>query len=73
MNQHLDFIIKYESGELNDDEIIEGFQKLLDDGILFQLQGSYGRTGMMLLREGLIHLPKDKDVYDAYGNIIKGE
>jgi len=51
----LDFIMAYEGGELESDEqIIAGFQALKDEGLLFKLQGHYGRMGSQLIEMGLI-------------------
>lgn len=49
------FIMAYEGGELDDDEVIDGFQHLLDAGTVWQLQGHYGRTAAALLQAGMIH------------------
>ena len=51
----LAFIMDYEGGELSEDEIIAGFQHLLDSGLAWSLQGSYGRAAKALLDAGLIH------------------
>jgi hypothetical protein len=48
-------IIAFEQGELDEDGIIELFQQLVDSGLAWQLQGSYGRMAIALLSEGLIH------------------
>lgn len=48
----VDFIIDYEGGSLSDDEIIKGFQYLIDTGMAWQLQGHYGRTAMALIEGG---------------------
>ena len=48
----LDFIMAYESGELDEDQIIEGFQALIDSGAVWSLQGSYGRTAVSLIESG---------------------
>ena len=47
-------IIEYESGEMDDDAIIEFFQELVDSGLAWQLQGSYGRTAQSLIEAGLV-------------------
>jgi hypothetical protein len=49
-------IIRYESGELDQEQAISLFQDLLDTGLAWQLQGSYGRTAEALLEDGLISL-----------------
>ena len=50
---HLDFILKFEGGELEShEEFVEGFQELIDDGTVWQLQGMYGRTAVQLLEAG---------------------
>ncbi len=53
----LDFIIAYEDGALDDDEdeIIYGFQHLIDSGIVWKLQGHYGRTAQCLIDAGYCH------------------
>lgn len=50
----LDDIIAYENGELDEDETVELFQQLVNSGLVWQLQGSYGRTAMDLINAGLI-------------------
>jgi hypothetical protein len=47
-------IIAYESGELSEDEIIDLFQHLVDNGHAWSLQGSYGRMAKRLIDQGLI-------------------
>ena len=55
---HLDFIMSYESGECSEEEVIAGFQKLIDDGTAWQLQGHYGRTAQALIENGLCTSPR---------------
>jgi hypothetical protein len=47
-------IIDFESGELSNDEIYELFQELVDTGVAWQLQGSYGRIAQGLIELGII-------------------
>lgn len=52
-------IIDYESGMMDTKEELLGFfQELVDTGLAWSLQGSYGRTAQALLEEGLIESPK---------------
>lgn len=46
------FIMAYEDGGLDDDAIIEGFQHLIDTGMAWTLQGSYGRAAAQLIELG---------------------
>jgi hypothetical protein len=46
-------IMAYESGELEHVEVVELFQALIDSGLAYQLQGSYGRTASDLIRQGI--------------------
>ncbi len=56
----IDFIVAYEAGELDEEESIVGFQKLIDSGLVWQLQGSYGRTAKYLIEAGLCTCPLSK-------------
>ena len=53
----LEFIMAYENGELDDDAIVEGFQAGIDSGLVWHLQGSYGRTAKALIEAGLCSPP----------------
>jgi hypothetical protein len=54
-DKSLDFIIKYESGLISSkEELINGFQSLLDSGIVWELKGSYQRMAIDLINQGLI-------------------
>lgn len=45
-------IISYELDEMNDNEIIQFFQKLINNGLVWSLQGHYGRTARDLIAGG---------------------
>lgn len=51
MNQ-IDKIIAFEQGDLDEDGTIELFQELIDSGLAWQLQGSYGRMANALIQNG---------------------
>lgn len=52
-------IIAYEEGELDFDQMVELFQHLVDTGLAWQLQGSYGRVARDLIDQGLV-VPNSK-------------
>jgi len=47
-------ITEYEMGHLPFPKVIELFQYLVDTGMAWKLQGSYGREANMLIQEGLV-------------------
>lgn len=49
-------IVDYETGCLDDNEVIELFQELVDNGMAWTLQGHYGRTAKAMIDEGIIEL-----------------
>jgi hypothetical protein len=53
----VDKIIAFEEGGLTEVEIIALFQHLVDTGLAWSLQGSYGRVARLLLEEELITAP----------------
>ena len=58
----LDFIIAYENGEIESiEELADGFQKLIDSGIVWRLQGCYSRTALTLIENGNCELSDDKE------------
>ena len=50
----LDRIVSYEAGQLDEDETIALFQELVDSGLAWRLQGSYGRTAQALIESGKV-------------------
>ena len=51
----VDDIIAYENGELDEEATVALFQRLVDSGLAWRLQGSYGRTAAALIDAGLVH------------------
>lgn len=51
----LDFIMAFEDqgGDMPPEELAAGFQKLIDTGLVWQLQGFYGRMASDLIEQGL--------------------
>ena len=45
-------IIDYENGDMDWDRIVNMFQKLIDSGEAWTLQGSYGRMAQRLINDG---------------------
>jgi hypothetical protein len=45
-------VIAYEQGELDEESIIDMFQELINSGLAWKLQGSYGRTAKALIDAG---------------------
>lgn len=50
-------IMRYEDGQMDEEEFIEFFQELVDSGSAWRLQGHYGRTAMALIENGVIEPP----------------
>lgn len=55
---NIDDIMKFESGEMWQDELVVFFQGMIDSGVVWQLQGFYGRTAMDLINDGLCKMPE---------------
>ncbi|WP_152346615.1 hypothetical protein [Brevibacterium sp. CFH 10365] len=49
-----------EADDLTQDEVIEGFQYLIDTGMAWSLQGSYGRAAMSLIEQGYCTPPNER-------------
>ena len=48
-------IIAFEQGELDEQETVSLFQRLIDSGLAWSLQGMYGRTARSLIEAGYCH------------------
>lgn len=51
----LNKIIAFEQGDMSQDEIVDFFQELVDNGLAWQLHGAYGRMAATLIQNGLVH------------------
>ena len=63
----IEFIMKFEEGEATEEEVIEGFQEMIDSGLVWGLQGMYGRTAADLIDAGLCQ-HSTKQHHDYWGN-----
>lgn len=52
----VDFIMAFEGGELTKEELVEGFQSMIDDGSAWKLQGIYGRVATRSGRRSMARL-----------------
>ena len=53
----LSFVMAWEEGDCDLDEEIAGFQSMINTGIVWQLQGMYGRRAAQLINDGSCVLP----------------
>jgi hypothetical protein len=51
----LEKIVKYESGLMEEKEFLMFFQCLINSGLVWQLQGHYGRVASNLIDEGVCY------------------
>jgi hypothetical protein len=58
---HVGAIMSYEQGDLDEEGTTKLFQHLVDTGLAWQLQGSYGRTAKAMLDAGIIHPKSEMD------------
>lgn len=48
----VDAIMRWEGGEMDEEETIEFFQGLIDSELAWKLQGCYGRAAASLIEQG---------------------
>lgn len=53
----VEFTMAYEGGELAKDEVVSGFQELINSGLAWKLEGQYGRMATQLIEQGLCTRP----------------
>jgi hypothetical protein len=54
VNVDLFDLLQFEDGALDDDQVVDLFQRLVDSGLAWSLQGSYGRMAAGLIEAGLV-------------------
>jgi len=54
-------IMAYEGGEISHEDFVELFQYLVDTGLAWRLQGSYGRLAEVLIGDGVIKAPQKEN------------
>ena len=57
--KNLDRMIEWEEGRLAGEDETRLFQELIDEGIVWSLQGCYGRRAAALINAGLCHPRKE--------------
>ncbi len=65
----VNYIIAYESGELNNEDTLKLFSKLIKSGQCWSLQGHYGRTANALIERELID-KKGKINWELYNELV---
>lgn len=53
VDSDIDAMIAWEEGDLSDEDTITLFQRLIDSGLAWKLQGAYGRQAQVLLEAGV--------------------
>lgn len=54
-------MMDFEDGNLTGDDLTSMFQKLINTGLAWRLQGFYGRTAKMLIDQGLCKEASNED------------
>jgi hypothetical protein len=66
MSDLVEKIVRYEHGEMPLDEEVDFFRELVETGVVWQLQGHYGRKAHTLIDQGLVEAPSDWKVFGNY-------
>ena len=61
----VEMIMKYENGRMTEEEVIDFFQQIIESGLVWELQGSYGRMAQMLIDEGLCSPQRQFDTWKS--------
>ena len=69
MTMNADDLIAFENGTLSEHDVITLFQRLIDDGSVWHLQGYYGRSAMAFIDSGLCTLGPIGHL-GPYGNYV---
>jgi len=65
MMPNVNDIIDFENGEMDHEDMIEFFQGMINSGVVWQLQGAYGRTAVALIEAGDCLSAEDSVAADA--------
>ena len=52
MMPNINDITDFENGEMDEEQVAEFFQGMINSGVVWQLQGFYGRTAVTLIEAG---------------------
>ena len=67
----LAFIMQFDGDELGEEEIIAGFQKLIDSGMAWRIEGRYGRFAQLLINDGKCKAKKkEQPPSPAVGEVV---
>lgn len=69
MDMDVDQVVDYENGDMEEQDQVAFFQEMVNSGMAWRLQGSYGRTAMDMIEAGLITLG-EVGHRDYYGNYV---
>jgi len=58
-----------EAHNMTEEEVIANWQHFVDNGLVWKMQGWYGRNAQAMLDAGILKYPKEK-TKDFYGNPI---